>query len=66
VTGTLTVRGHTRPLHVDTAASIQSDGEIWLDAEASINRADFGLAWNPLGIVGVNNTLTIHAVFTRR
>jgi polyisoprenoid-binding protein YceI len=66
VTGALTVRGCTRPLSVDAAASVQGDGEVWLDAEAPINRADFGLTWNPIGVVGVNNTLTIHAVFTRR
>jgi polyisoprenoid-binding protein YceI len=66
VTGALTVRGHTRPLCFDAAASLQSDGEIWLDAQSHINRADFGLAWNLLGMASVNNTLTIHAVLTRR
>jgi polyisoprenoid-binding protein YceI len=66
VTGTLTVRGRTGRLSLDAATSVQPDGEIWLDADARINRADFGLTWNPLGIVGLNNTLTVHAVFTRR
>ena len=66
VTGTLTVRDRTRPLSFDAAASVQGDGTIWLDAEVRINRADFGLTWNPMGMVGVNNTLTIHAAFTRR
>jgi polyisoprenoid-binding protein YceI len=66
VTGALTVRGRTRPLSFDAAASVQGDGEIWLDAEVRINRADFGLTWNLMGTAGVNNTLTIHAVFIRR
>jgi polyisoprenoid-binding protein YceI len=66
VAGALTVRGRTRPLPFDAAASVQGDGGIWLDAEIRINRADFGLTWNPMGMVGVNNTLAIHAVFTRR
>jgi polyisoprenoid-binding protein YceI len=66
VTGALTVRGRTRPLSFDAAASVQGDGGIWLDAELHINRADFGLTWNLMGMTGVNNTLTIHAVFTRR
>jgi polyisoprenoid-binding protein YceI len=66
VTGALTVRDRTRPLSFDAAASVPGDGEIRLDAEARINRADFGLTWNQLGMAGVNNTLTIHAVFTRR
>jgi hypothetical protein len=55
-----------RPLSFGAAASVQDGGEIWLDAEVPINRADFGLTWNLLGLVSMNNTLTIHAVFTRR
>jgi polyisoprenoid-binding protein YceI len=66
VTGALTVRGRTRPLSFEAAASVQGDGGIWLDAEVHINRADFGLTWNLMGMAGVNNTLAIHAVFTRR
>jgi len=66
VTGTLTVRGRTRPLSFDAAASVQADDGIWLDAEVHVNRADFGLTWNRMGMVSMNNTLTIHAVFTRR
>ena len=41
------------------------DGEIWLDAEVGINRADFGLTWNVLGMAAMDNTLTVHAVFSR-
>jgi polyisoprenoid-binding protein YceI len=66
VSGALTVRGRTQPLSFDAAASVQADGEVWLDAEVHINRADFGLTWNLLGTVSMHNTLTIHAVFTRR
>jgi polyisoprenoid-binding protein YceI len=65
VTGTLTVRGRTRPVSFEAAASVHG-GEVWLDAEVHINRADFGLAWNLMGMTSMNNTLTIHAVFTRR
>jgi polyisoprenoid-binding protein YceI len=64
VTGALTVRDRTRPLSFDAAASVQGQSEIWLDAEVHINRADFGLTWNLMGTVSMNNTLTIHAVFT--
>jgi polyisoprenoid-binding protein YceI len=66
VTGMLTVRDRTRPVSFDAAASVQGDGEIWLDAEVDVNRADFGVTWNLLGTVSMHNTLTIHAVFTRR
>jgi polyisoprenoid-binding protein YceI len=66
VTGELTIRGRTRPLSVDAAASVQDDGEIWLDAEVHVNRADFGLTWNWMGTISMNSILTVHAVFTRR
>ena len=65
VTGVLTVRGRTRPLSFDAAASVPGDGEIWLDAKVRINRADFGLTWNWLGLVSATSTLSVHAVFTR-
>ena len=64
VTGALTVRGRTRPLSFVAIASVRDDGEIWLDAEVHINRADFGLTWNLMGLVSLNNILIIHAVFT--
>ena len=79
VTGALTVRGRTGPLSFDaaatvttavtaaTAAVITSGGrEIWLDAEVIVDRASFGITWNPLGLVSMNSTIVIHAVFTRR
>lgn len=66
VTGNLTVRDRTRPLSFDARTSGQGDGETWLDAEVSINRADFGLTWNQGGMASMRNTLSIHAVFTRR
>ena len=66
VTGALTVRGRTRRLSFDAAASVPGEGELCLDAEVRINRADFGLTWNLMGMASMNNTLIIHAVFTRR
>ncbi len=66
VTGALTVRGRTRQVSFDAAASVQGDGEIRLDAEVHVNRADFGLTWNQMGMASMHNTITIHAVFTRR
>ena len=65
VTGTLTVRGRTRPASFAAAASVHGS-EVWLDAEVHINRADFGLTWNLMGMTSMNNTLTIHAVFIQR
>jgi polyisoprenoid-binding protein YceI len=66
VTGTLTVRDRTQPLSFTAGVAVQGNGEVWLDAVVHINRADFGLTWNFLGMVSMDNTLTIHAVFSRR
>jgi polyisoprenoid-binding protein YceI len=65
VTGALSVRGRTRPMSFDATASVPGDGEVWLDAEVRVNRADFGITWNVLGMVSQISTLTVHAVFTR-
>ena len=65
VTGSLTVRGRTRPLSFDATVSAAA-GEIRLDAEVPVNRADFGLTYSPLRMASLNNTITIHAVFTRQ
>jgi polyisoprenoid-binding protein YceI len=66
VSGVLTVRDRTRPLTFDAAASVHDAGSIHLDTEVRVNREDFGLTWNLLGMVSANSTVAIHAVFTRR
>jgi len=65
VTGTLRVRDRARPLTFDATAAVHGEGEVWLDAEVHINRADFGLSSNLVGMASMNNTITIHAVFTK-
>jgi polyisoprenoid-binding protein YceI len=66
VTGQLTVRGRTRPLTFPATVSILGSGEVWLDAEVQVNRADFGLTWNQMGLTSMQNTITVHAVFGKR
>ena len=65
VTGSLTVRGNTRPASFDAKVS-SADGQVSLDGELRVNRADFGLTWNKLGIAPMDNTIVVHAVFTRQ
>ncbi len=65
VSGSLTVRDRTRPVTFDAKVSVISDGEIALDAEVQVNRADFGLTWNQMGMASMHNTIIVHAVFTR-
>jgi polyisoprenoid-binding protein YceI len=65
VTGRLTVRGHTRPLPFDARVTATA-GEVRLDAEIPVNRADFGLTYRPMRMASLKNTITIRAVFTRQ
>ena len=64
VAGTLTVRDRTNPVSFDAKVST-ADGELALDGELKVNRADYGLTWNFVGIAAMDNTITVHAVFTR-
>jgi polyisoprenoid-binding protein YceI len=65
VSGALTVRGQARPLSFEAIASMQGDGEIWLDGAARVNRGDFGLLWKPDYRASMTIVLIIHAVFAR-
>jgi polyisoprenoid-binding protein YceI len=66
VSGTLTVRGKTNPVTFEATASVHDGNEVWLDAQVPVDRTDFGLTWNRLGMSAVHNTLTVHAVFTKK
>jgi len=65
ITGSLTVRGTTRPVSFDAKVSV-ADGEAVLDGELPVNRADYGLTWNFAGIAAMDSTIVVHAVFTRQ
>jgi polyisoprenoid-binding protein YceI len=65
VTGSLTVRGRTRPLAFEAKLSAAAD-EVRLDAEVPVNRADYGLTYSPMRMAPMDNIIVIHAVFTRQ
>jgi polyisoprenoid-binding protein YceI len=65
VAGTLTVRDQTKPVSVSGAVSADSADEISLDAELPVNRGHYGMSFNQLGMMSLDNIITIHAVFTR-
>ena len=66
VTGSLTVRGRTRPVSFGARVASFDGDEVWLDGAVQVNRGDFGLTWNQMGMASMNNTITVHAVFTRQ
>jgi polyisoprenoid-binding protein YceI len=65
VAGTLTVRDQTRPVSVSGAVSANGPGEISLDAELPVNRSQYGMSFNQLGMMSLDNIIAIHAVFTK-
>jgi polyisoprenoid-binding protein YceI len=65
VSGTLTVHGTAKPVTVAADVAAQGADEVTVDASVPVNRADYGMTWNQLGMASMDNTLTIHAVFTR-
>jgi polyisoprenoid-binding protein YceI len=66
VTGSLIVRDRARPVSFDATVSSSDGGEVWLDADVQVNRSDFGLMWNQMGMASMRNTITVHAVFTKQ
>ena len=65
VSGTLTVRDQTRPVTVSGTVAAHGTDELSLDAELPVNRGDHGMSFNQLGMMSLDNILTIHAVFTK-
>lgn len=64
VGGTLQVRGRTRPITFP-ATIVASDDEVRIEAAVQVDRSDFGLTWNQMGMASMNNTITVSAVFVR-
>jgi len=66
VNGTLTVAGQTRPLSFTATLADVSPAAFTLRAEGVVvDRADFGLTWNQLGMLTGPSTIDVTARFTR-
>jgi polyisoprenoid-binding protein YceI len=63
--GTLQVRDRSQPLTFPVAVSAADDNGVRLDAEIVVNRSDFGLNWNQLGMASMKNTMIVSVVFTQ-
>jgi polyisoprenoid-binding protein YceI len=63
--GTLTVRDQTRPVTISGKVSAQGADAIALDAELPVNRGDYGMSFNQLNMMSLDNIITIHAVFAK-
>jgi polyisoprenoid-binding protein YceI len=64
VSGAITVRDTSRPISFPATVS-RAGGDVVLDAVVQVDRSDFGLTWNQLGMASMKNAITIHAVFAK-
>jgi polyisoprenoid-binding protein YceI len=65
VHGSLEVAGQSRPLTVTgTLGDVSADATV-LSAEVVIDRAEFGMTWNKMGMIKGPATLSITAAFTK-
>jgi polyisoprenoid-binding protein YceI len=65
VTGQLTVRGISRPTSLTARLTNAGADALTLDAEFSVDRDQFGLGWNQLGMIRGRTTVTTSLRFTR-
>ena len=61
----LTVAGRARPLTLTARISEATDQAITLTADAEIDRADFGMTWNQLGMLKAPARVHVVARFVR-
>ena len=61
----LTIKGTTAPLPLRTTVAVLDDGAVRVTAQATIDRKDFGVNGNMLGMVGDKATISGDVVFRR-
>jgi polyisoprenoid-binding protein YceI len=61
----LTVKGTTRPLPLRAAVTVLGDGAVRLTTQATINRKDFGVDGNMVGMIGDHVSISGDLLFRR-
>jgi polyisoprenoid-binding protein YceI len=62
---TFTIKGVTAPVPLPVRAILLDDGSVRVSAKTEIDRAQFDLGWNRLGMVGERATVSADAYFVR-
>ncbi|MFF5956152.1 YceI family protein [Streptomyces luteogriseus] len=65
VVGRLTVRGISRPLSLTARVTDRDTTGLTLDTEFTVDREQFGMGWNQLGMIRGRTTVTATLRFTR-
>jgi polyisoprenoid-binding protein YceI len=66
VSGDLEVAGQSRPLSLTAKVSEASADSATLTADLDVDRSDFGMTWNQMGMIKGPATVSIKARFTRQ
>lgn len=61
----LTIKGVTAPVSLPATITELDDGSVGFSVEAKIDRSEFGLGWNRLGMIGRTATAAADVVFER-
>jgi polyisoprenoid-binding protein YceI len=62
---TFSVKGVTSPLPLPVQVTVLDDGAVRVSAKTEVDRAQFGLGWNRLGMMGKTATASADAYFVR-
>jgi len=61
VDGELEAAGQSVPLHVEVTVRGDGDGELELDAVATVDQRQLGMTYSPLGVIRTPTALNVHA-----
>jgi polyisoprenoid-binding protein YceI len=64
VAGELTVRGISRPQSFPATVTGSGSDAVTLSAELTVDRGEFGMGWNQLGMLRGLTTVTVALRFT--
>ncbi|MGV0741760.1 YceI family protein [Mycolicibacterium sp. XJ870] len=62
---TVTVRGVTRPVELPVSVQVLDDGALQVSGRCTVDRGEFGVSGNMLGMVGPSAALSADLVFVR-
>ena len=60
-----TIKGVTAPLPLPVTIAELDDGSIQISGETKVDRSQFDLGWNKLGMMGTTATAAVEAIFAR-
>jgi polyisoprenoid-binding protein YceI len=62
---TFSIKGVTAPVSLPVRIILLDDGSVRLSVKTEVDRAQFGLGWNRLGMIGKTATASADACFVR-